>query len=130
MPEIPAATQFFATLDTLDVDAIAAFYAPHAAVQLPGGPVITARAAIRQALLRFSLAVDDLRHECIQLWSGGELTIFEADLTVTPAGRAALTFPVTHVLRWAAGRIVEQRVSLYLESRLALALASFERIEA
>src|ERR1022692_1683418 len=90
--------RYFGALDTLDADAVAAFFAVGATVRLPGLAPILGRAAIRRALVQFSLDVDDLRHAPVQLWTAGNLSVFEADMTLTFAGRTALAFPVTHII--------------------------------
>src|ERR1017187_10562923 len=117
----------FGALDTLDADAVASFFAVGATVRLPGLAPILGRAAIRRALVQFSLDVDDLRHAPVQLWTAGNLSVFEADKTLTFAGRTALAFPVTHIIRWVDGLIDEARVNVYLESRMAVALSAFDR---
>jgi hypothetical protein len=119
---------YFGALDTLDADAVASFFAADATVELPGLAPILGRAAIRRALVRFSLDVDDLRHLPVQLWTAGNLSVFEADMTLTLADRTTLAFPVTHILRWADGLIDEARVNIYLESRLAVAISAFDRM--
>lgn len=87
------------------------------------------RAAIRRALVQFSLDVDDLRHSTVQLWTAGNLSVFEADMTLTLADRTSLAFPVTHVLRWVDGLIDDARVNIYLESRIAVAMSAFGRLQ-
>src|ERR1035438_3059976 len=119
--------RYFGALDTLDADAVASFFAVGATVRLPGLAPILGRAAIRRALVQFSLDVDDLRHAPVQLWTAGNLSVFEADMTLTFAGRTALAFPVTHIIRWVDGLIDEARVNVYLESRMAVALSAFDR---
>jgi hypothetical protein len=119
--------RYFGALDTLDADAVASFFAVGATVRLPGLAPILGRAAIRRALVQFSLDVDDLRHAPVQLWTAGNLSVFEADMTLTFAGRTALAFPVTHIIRWVDGLIGEARVNVYLESRMAVALSAFDR---
>lgn len=119
---------YFGALDTLDADLVASFFTLGATVRLPGTAPILGREAIRKALVQFSLDVDDLRHETVQLWTAGSLSVFEADMTLTLADRTALSFPVTHIMRWVEGMIEEARVSVYLESRLALAMSAFDRL--
>lgn len=120
--------RYFGALDTLDADAVASFFATGASVRLPGLAPILGRAAIRRALVQFSLDVDDLSHAPVQLWTAGSLSIFEADMTLTFAGRPPLAFPVTYIMRWVDGLIDEARVNVYLESRMALALSAFDRV--
>ena len=119
----------FAALDSLDADALASFFAPNATVRLPGLAPIVGRAAIRRVLVQLSLAVDDVRHAPVQLWTAGNLSVFEADMTLTLAGRAAFAFPVTHVIRWVDGMIADARVEVYLESRMAVAMWAFDRLQ-
>lgn len=119
---------FFAALDTLDADSVAAFFAPDALVRLPGSAPISGRLAIRKALVWLSLAVDELRHQPVKLWTSGRLSVFDADVTLALADHTALAFPVTHVIRWTGDLIEEARVDVYLESRLALALSAFDRL--
>jgi SnoaL-like protein len=119
--------RYFRALETLDADAVASFFAVGATVRLPGLAPIRGRTAIRRALVRFSLDVDDLRHAPVQLWTAGNLSVFEADMTLTLADRTALTFPVTYILRWVDGLIDEARVNVYLESRMAVAMSAFDR---
>jgi hypothetical protein len=120
--------KYFGALDTLDADAVASFFAVGATVRLPGLAPIVGRAAIRRALVRFSLDVDDLHHAPVQLWTAGNLSVFEADMTLTMAGRTPLAFPVTHIIRWVNGLIDEARANVYLESRMALAMSAFDRL--
>lgn len=120
--------RYFGALETLDADAASAFFAAGAAVRLPGLEPILGRAAIRRALVQLSLDVDDLSHAPVQLWIAGNLTVFEADMTLRLAAGRTLAFPVTHVIRWAQGLIEEARVSVYLESRMAVALSAFDRL--
>ena len=120
--------RYFAALDTLDADAVAAFFANRAAVRLPGATALVGPEAIRKALARFSLGVEELHHEAVLLWTAGSLSVFEADVTLTLADRSTLTFPVTHILRWVDGLIAEASVNVYLESRLKLAMSAFDRL--
>jgi hypothetical protein len=120
--------RYFGALDALDADAVASFFAAGATVSLPGLAPISGRAAIRRLLVQFSLDVDDLRHAPVQLWTAGNLSVFEADMTLTLAGGAALTFPVTYIIRWVDGLIDEARVNVYLESRMAVAMSAFDRL--
>ena len=122
--------KFFGALDALDADAVAAFFAPAAVVRVAGAAPIAGRTAIRKALVEFMLEVEDLRHEPVQVWTSGDLSVFEADMTLTLSGRTPLTFPITHIIRWAGGFIEHVRVSVYLESRLALAMSNFDRTRA
>ena len=126
---LPArAKRYFGALDTLDADAVASFFSVGATAMLPGLAPILGRAAIRRALVQFSLDVDDLRHAPVQLWTAGNVSVFEADMTLTLAGRTTLAFPVTHIIRWADGMIDEARVNIYLESRMAVAMSAFDRM--
>jgi len=109
---------------------VSAFFAADAVVRLPGVAPIEGREAIRKALVQLSLCIDDLHHEPVQLWIAGNLTVFEADIALTLADHTALMIPVTHTIRWAAGMIQEARVNVYLESRLALALSTFDHMRA
>jgi hypothetical protein len=118
----------FDALDALDADAVSSFLAPGASVTLPGTAPILGREGIRKALVQFSLALEDLRHETVQLWTAGSLSIFEADMTLTLADRTAVSFPVTYIMRWVEGMIEEARVNIYLESRMALAMSAFDRL--
>lgn len=120
--------RYFGALDILDADAVASFFAVGAIVRLPGLAPIVGRAAIRRALVQFSLDIDDLRHVPVQLWTARNLAVFEADMTLTPAGRTSVAFPVTHIIRWVDGLIDEVRVNVYLESRMAVALSAFDRL--
>ena len=119
---------YFDALDTLDADAVASFFAVGATVRVPGLAPILGRAAIRRALVQFSLDVDDLRHTPVQLWIARNLSVFEADMTLTLADGTKLALPVTHIIRWVDGMIDEARVNLYLESRMAVAMSAFDRL--
>jgi len=120
--------RYFGALDTLDADAAASFFAIGATVRLPGLAPIFGRTAIRRALVQFLLDVDDLRHAPVQLWTGGNLSVFEADMMLKLADGTTIAFPVTHVIRWVDGQIEEARVNVYLESRMAVALSAFDRL--
>jgi hypothetical protein len=120
--------RYFGALDTLDADAVASFFAVGATVKLPGLAPILGRAAIRRAMVQFSLDVDDLRHAPVQLWIAGNVSVFEADMTLTLADRTTLAFPVTHIIRWVDGLIDEACVNVYLESRMAVAMSAFDRM--
>jgi len=119
--------RYFGALEALDADAIVSFFSAGAAMRLPGLAPIVGRAAIRRALVQFSLDVDDLHHVPVQLWAAGNLSIFEADMTLRLASGPTLAFPVTHVIRWVGGLIHEARVNVYLESRMAIAMSAFDR---
>jgi hypothetical protein len=116
--------QCFAAIDCLDADAVASFFANNAVVRLPGLPPLTGKSAIRRAFVQFSLAVEEMRHQVVLSWTRPRVTVFEADLTVTLVGGAAIALPVTYVLRWVDGVIEDARLDIYLESRLALAISS------
>ena len=118
---------YFSALDSLDADAIASYFAPEATVSIAGAAPIVGQAAIRKALVELSLRMDDLHHEPVQLFSTGNVSVFEADMNVTLADGTALRFPVTHIIRWVDGLIADARVNVYLEARLALALSAFDR---
>jgi len=120
--------RYFGALESLDADAAASFFAVSASVRLPGLAPILGRSAIRRVLVQFLLDVDDLRHAPVQLWTAGNLAIFEADMTLTLADRSTIAFPVTHIIRWVGGQIEEARVNVYLESRMAVALSAFDRM--
>jgi SnoaL-like domain len=119
--------RYFSALDTLDADAASGFFASGATVRLPGLAPILGRTAIRRALVHFLLDVDDLRHAPVQLWTAGNVSVFEADMTLRLADRTTLAFPVTHIIRWVDGLIGEARVHVYLESRMAVAMSAFDR---
>jgi ketosteroid isomerase-like protein len=120
--------RYFYALDALDADGVASFMATGATVSLPGLAPIRGRAAIRRALVQFSLDVDDLRHTAVQLWTAGSVSIFEADVSLTLADGTSSAFPVTYIIRWADGMIQEARVNVYLESRTAMAMSAFDRL--
>jgi len=118
--------KYFSALEALDADVAASFFAVGATVRLPGLAPILGRASIRRALVQFSLDVDDLRHAPVQLWTARGLSVFEADMTLKLAGSTSLTFPITYIIRWVDGLIDEARVSVYMESRMALAVSAFD----
>ena len=60
--------------------------------------------------------------------AGSQGRRLKADMTLTLAGRTALTFPVTYTIRWVDGLIDEARVNVYLESRMAVAMSAFNRL--
>ena len=95
--------------------------------QAAGHRADSGRSAIRRALVQFSLDIDDLRHAPVQLWSAGNVSVFEADMMLTLADHTTLAFPVTHIFHWVDGMIDDARVNVYLESRLAVAMSAFDR---
>jgi SnoaL-like protein len=123
-------TTYFGALDRLDADEVASFFAREATVRLPGAAPILGRTAIRKAMVQFSLNVDELHHEPVELFTAGDLSVFEADMTLNLADHTALSFPVTHIIRWVDGLIEQTAVNIYLESRLAVALSAFDRTRA
>jgi ketosteroid isomerase-like protein len=120
--------RYFGALDTLDADAVASFFAADATVVLPGVGPIVGRCAIRRALVQFSLDVEELHNAPVQLWTAGDVSVFEADMTLTLGDRTTLGFPVTYIIRWVDGLIEEARVNVYLESRMAVAMSAFDRL--
>lgn len=86
------------------------------------------RTAIRKALVQFFLSVDGIRQEEIAFWSSGDFFVVDTDVTLTLASGTTLAFPVTCSMRWRDGLIQEAIIHMYLESRLALAMARFDRI--
>jgi hypothetical protein len=115
-------------LETLDADAMASFFSAGAIVRLAGASPIVGRIAIPKAFIQLSLEVDELRHHPVTLWSAGNLSVLEADVTMTLVDRTTIAFPATYCIRWAEGLIEEARVNLYLESRLAVAMSAFDRV--
>ena len=120
--------RYFGVLDSLDADAVASFCTRDAVVRLPGTVPIIGKEAIRKALVRFSLGLDELHHAPVLVWTAGSLSVFEADVTLTLTDRSALTFPVTHIIRWSGDLIEEASINIYLESRLELAMSAFDRL--
>jgi hypothetical protein len=118
----------FGALENLDADAVANSFAMGATLVLPGLAPISGRSAIRRTLIQFLLHADDLRHSPVQLWTAGNVSVFEADVTLKLADHTDLAFPVTYILRWADGMIQEARVCVYLESRMAVAISAFDRL--
>jgi ketosteroid isomerase-like protein len=122
-------TRCFRAVDTMDADALAEHFASEATLRLPGTSRIAGRAAIRTAFVQFSLEVEELRHEPVTLWTAGNLSVLDADVTFTLADQTVTTFPVTYSIRWAGDLIEEASVSIYLEARTAVALSVFQRAQ-
>jgi ketosteroid isomerase-like protein len=120
--------RFFQALDALDADAVAAFFTDHAIVRLPGAAPVEGRSAIRKTIIQLSLALDEIHHDTVSLWVSGDLSVYEADVKLNPAGRSLIAFPATYIIRWRKSLIEQVRVSIYLESRLSLAISSFDRL--
>jgi hypothetical protein len=118
----------FRVLDTLDADAVAAFFSTAATVRLAGASPILGRTAIRKAFVHLSVDVDELHHDPVMLWTAGSLSVLEADVTVTLGDRTTITFPATYSMQWAEGLIEGASVNLYLESRMAVAMSAFDRV--
>ena len=86
------------------------------------------RTAIRKALVQFLLGVDVILQEEVAFWSSADFCVVDADVRLTLAGGTTLAFPLTCTMRSRQGLIEEAVVHLYLESRLALAVARFDRV--
>ncbi len=115
-------------MDFLDADTVITFFAAGAVLRVAGLKPIVGRAAIRRALVQFLLEVEELRHVPVQVWTAGGFSIFEADITMTLSDHSTFAFPATYIMRWAGGLIEDARVDVYLESRLAVAMSTFDRL--
>jgi hypothetical protein len=86
-------------VDTLDVDLIASRLTRTARLRFGHALGATGKPAIRQVLVQAANQVDYVRHETIELWSRGNVAVFESDVTVVRFGSGAVRLPVTHVLQ-------------------------------
>ncbi len=119
--------RYFRVLDSLDADAVAALFTNAGVIRLPGAGPLTGRAAIRKAMVKLSLSVEELHHELVSLWSAGNLAVLEADVSLTLTDGTTIAFPATYSVRCVDGLIAEASASVYLESRLAVAMSWFDR---
>ena len=123
------ATEYARALDSFDAAGIASYYAKDAVARVAGASPIRGRDAIRQSLARFLGTVESTRHTHVMLWIGDDVSVLEADVTLTLTDRSVVTLPVTYVHHWRDEMIEAAEVRFYLEARLAGAISTFERAD-
>lgn len=107
--------QFFATIDAMQPEALAAYFANDAVFRFGNAPPTQGRAAIREALTGFFGGLGGLRHRVTGVWRGqwerGPVLAVEAEVTYTrPDGSQTPALPATSTLRLTGERIQDYRI--------------------
>jgi ketosteroid isomerase-like protein len=102
---------FFATVDTMDVETIAALFAEDARVVFGNGQPMVGIDEIRSGLTAFYATIAGLHHEIVNEWNAGSETIFELKVTYARTDGQQVTIPCVTIFRIDdAGEIDDYRV--------------------
>jgi uncharacterized protein len=107
------ARSFFATIDSGDLEEIAARFAPDIRLAMGNGAASEGREAAREAFGQMAGTVKSTRHDILGVWRGSDADIevvsVEANVTYTLADRD-VTVPVTSTLRLRDGLVTDYRI--------------------
>lgn len=92
---------YFKTVDTLDADAIAAYFTEDGKFRFSNQPPAEGKQAVRDALAQFFETIQAMHHENTGLWLGddGNSAVWEADVTYTRPNGTQVTLPCASILR-------------------------------
>lgn len=101
---------------SLDLDAAVGVCSAAARLYFCGQLVASGRPAIRRVLLPFFTILDAFEHRTIASWSGGGVSVVEADVQYSSVDGERAAIPVTSVVRWNQSQIEECRISTVREN--------------
>ena len=110
---------YWAALESLDADLIAAQFAAGGSFQLASASPLTGRVAIRRAFRDLFLDLESIWRRPASFWGRSGLSVCDSDLTLSFTDGTRLNFIATTVLWTRGGEIVKCRVVTDLEPRLA-----------
>ena len=109
------ATQLFATIDSMEPDALMPYFADDSVFRFGNAPPASGRSAIRAAVAAFFGEIGGLRHSVTGMWTGrwerGRVLAIEAEVTYTRRdGTRTPALPVTSTLRLEGDLIKDYRI--------------------
>jgi SnoaL-like domain len=107
----PPTRNFFATVDTMDVAAIAPLFAGNARVVFGNGQPMVGTDEFRSGLTAFYATIAGLHHEIVNEWNVGDEAIFELQVTYDRRDGQQVTIPCVTIFHTDdAGEIDDYRV--------------------
>jgi ketosteroid isomerase-like protein len=107
----PPTRSFFATVDTMDVAAIAPLFADNARVVFGNGQPMVGIDEFRSGLTAFYATIAGLQHDIVNEWNVGDETIFELQVTYDRTDGQQVTIPCVTIFHTDdAGEIDDYRV--------------------
>jgi ketosteroid isomerase-like protein len=107
----PPTRSFFATVDTMDVAAIAPLFADNARVVFGNGQPMVGIDEFRSGLTAFYATIAGLHHDIVNEWNVGDEAIFELQVTYDRTDGQQVTIPCVTIFRTDdAGEIDDYRV--------------------
>lgn len=105
---------YFTTVDTLDVDAIAAHFTEDGKFRFSNQPLAIGKQAVRDALAQFFETIAAMHHESIGIWLGddGNSAVWEADVTYTRLNGTQVTLACASILRSQNDQIYDFRMNM------------------
>jgi ketosteroid isomerase-like protein len=99
----------FATFDSKDVSALAAFMTDDVRLRLGNAEPVQGKSAFVEAVNAFVASVEGFRHEVLNVWSDGDALIAEFDVHYTRLDGGHVTIPCCNVFRLQDGLVAEYR---------------------
>lgn len=105
---------YFKTVDTLDADAIAAYFTDDGKFRFSNQPPAVGKQAVRDSLAQFFDTIEAMHHEKAGLWLGddGNSAVWETDVTYTRKDGTQVTLPCASILRSRADKIYDFRMNM------------------
>ena len=102
-------TEYFAMVDTRDVDEFLTWYAEDATFRFANQPPARGKAAIRAVLEQFYGSITSMRHEKTGCWADADSGAFEAVAHFVTAEAAHVDLPAVSTLRVRDGLVHDFR---------------------
>jgi ketosteroid isomerase-like protein len=96
----------FTDIDRMDAAAWASYLAPDAVMRFGNADPLYGREACRDGLAAFYGTISGLRHELVEQWEDGSVTIVEAVVTYTRTDDREVEVPVVTIYRTNADDLI------------------------
>ncbi|MBD2102827.1 nuclear transport factor 2 family protein [Leptolyngbya sp. FACHB-261] len=105
---------YFKTVDTLNPDAIVAYFSDDGKFRFSNQPPVVGKQAIRDSLAQFFATIQTMHHENMGLWLGedGNSAVYEVDVTYTRKNGTQVTLPCASILRSRNDQIYDFRMNM------------------
>lgn len=90
---------YFRDVDTLDPEQVVKHYPEHGSFRFANQAPAVGKDAIRQLLVQFYGAVQDMKHRNTGLWLGDNTAVFEAEVTFVRRDGARVVVPASSIIR-------------------------------
>jgi ketosteroid isomerase-like protein len=97
-------------VDALDVEKVAAWFTDDGTVMFANHPPAVGRSAITAALGEFMSSIRGMKHEFLNVWNVGAITVFEARVTYTCKDGTAVVIPAATFLERSGDKIRSCRI--------------------